>query len=196
MSRRKTPPNWLFRLVAGIVAAGLLLVVLDFVAFAGRAAKAKGDPSARADAVVALTGGSGLRIAAGIDLVAAGKGERLLISGVHPDVEIEDLTELAGGSAQIWGCCVDIGHRATTTLGNADETAAWAYERGYKRLIIVTSDYHMPRSLIVLRNAMEDVELVPYPVRTVHDPSAIWKDPKSFRGVLIEWAKWRVTTLG
>ena len=34
----------------------------------------------------------------------------------------------------------------------------------------------------------------PWPVRTVNDPARIWADPDSFRGVLLEWAKWRVTT--
>ena len=89
---------------------------------------------------------------------------------------------------------VDIGYVAETTRGNADETAAWAYEQGYKSLIIVTSDYHMPRSLIVLETAMPDIELIAWPVRTVNDPASIWTDPDSFRGVVLEWAKWRVTT--
>ena len=60
----------------------------------------------------------------------------------------------------------------------------------------MTSDYHMQRSLLLLRRAMPDIELQPYPVRTVVDPSALLRDPKSFRGVLTEWAKWRVTALG
>lgn len=184
-----------FGLLPALILVVLAVVAIDFVMFANRAASASHDPDAQADAIVALTGGSGLRIAAGINLVSEGRGARLLVSGVHPDVTREDLIRLAGGSERVWDCCVDIGHVAETTRGNADETAAWAYERQYDRLIIVTSDYHMPRSMIVLRQAMPDVELVPWPVRTVNDPSSIWTDPSSFRGVLTEWAKWRVTTL-
>ena len=183
------------QLVSGAVALGMIIVIADFMMFAARSAKAKGDPEVTADAVVSLTGGSGRRISTGVELVARGQGARLLISGVHPDVGMAELSQISGGPPEIWDCCVDIGHRATTTLGNADETAAWAYEHGYRRLIIVTSDYHMPRSLLVLGKAMEDIELIPYPVRTAHDPSAVLRDPDSFRGVLIEWAKWRVTTL-
>jgi len=178
----------------------LVLVVLaalggDFFLFARRAAKMAPDPATRADAVVALTGGSGLRIAAGVQLVAEGRGERLLISGVHPDVTMDDLMALAGGDPQVWTCCVDIGHTAETTLGNADETAAWAYENGYDELILVTSDYHMARSLLVLHDAMPDVVLKPWPVRTVISPERIFTDLKSLKGVFLEWAKWRVTTL-
>ncbi|MDX1292381.1 MAG: YdcF family protein [Hyphomonas sp.] len=183
-----------FGLVPALVIGALLLAALDFVLFANRAAGAARPPDVRADAIVALTGGSGIRIAAGVDLVSQGRGERLLISGVNPDVPMEDLIALSGGQEEVWACCVDIGYVAESTRGNADETAVWAYERNYDRLIIVTSDYHMARSLIVLQKAMPDIELVGWPVRTVNDPTSIWTDPASFRGVFLEWAKWRVTT--
>lgn len=183
-----------FGLVPALVIGALLLAALDFVLFANRAAGAARPPDVRADAIVALTGGSGIRIAAGVDLVSQGRGERLLISGVNPDVPMEDLIALSGGREEVWACCVDIGYVAESTRGNADETAVWAYERNYERLIIVTSDYHMARSLIVLQKAMPDIELVGWPVRTVNDPASIWTDPASFRGVFLEWAKWRVTT--
>ncbi|KCZ50948.1 hypothetical protein HY29_06250 [Hyphomonas beringensis] len=178
-----------------MVLAALCVAAVDFILFANRVASATHDEGARADGIVALTGGSGIRIAAGVELVAEGRGQRLLISGVNPDVTRQELINLAGGSEEVWACCVDIGYMAESTKGNAEETAAWAYERDYERLIIVTSDYHMPRSLIVLQKTMPDMELIPWPVRTVNDPSSIWTDPNSFRGVLTEWLKWRVTTL-
>jgi hypothetical protein len=53
----------------------------------------------------------------------------------------------------------------------------------------------MARSLIVLQDAMPDIVLKPWPVRTVIDPAHILTDPKSLKGVFLEWAKWRVTTL-
>ena len=193
MTRR--PRRRSSRLGAFLVLAVLGTLTADFVMFAGRAAKMTPDPDAHADAIVALTGGSGLRIAAGVQLVSEGRGERLLISGVHPDVTKEDLIDLAGGDPAVWDCCVDIGHTAETTLGNADETAAWAYENGYDELILVTSDYHMARSLLVLKDEMPDVALTPWPVRTVIDPANIFTNPKSLKGVFLEWAKWRVTTL-
>jgi uncharacterized SAM-binding protein YcdF (DUF218 family) len=171
------------------------LLGIDFALFAQRAARMTPDPGTTGDAIVALTGGAGMRIAAGVQLVAEGKGGHLLISGVHPDVTRDDLIALAGGDPKVWTCCVTIGYAAETTLGNADETAAWAYENGYHDLIVVTSDYHMARSLIVLQDAMPDIVLKPWPVRTVIDPAHILTDPKSLKGVFLEWAKWRVTTL-
>ena len=61
-------------------------------------------------------------------------------------------------------CCVDIGYEAQDTPGNADETMHWAADQGFSKLIIVTSSYHMPRSLTELGRVMPDVRLVPYPV--------------------------------
>ncbi len=171
------------------------LFTIDFLLFAQRAATLKPDPATQGDAIVALTGGSGLRIAEGVKLVSEGRGGHLLISGVHPDVTMADLIALAGGDPAVWDCCVTIGHAAETTLGNADETAAWAYENGYRDLILVTSDYHMARSLLVLQDAMPDITLEPWPVRTVIDPSHLFTDFRSLKGVFLEWAKWRVTTL-
>ena len=185
-----------FGIVPAMVLILLAIAAFDFLMFARRAAESVPAMARQADAIVALTGGSGLRIAAGIDLMTAGRGQRLLISGVNPDVDMDDLVALAGGSPDTYACCVDIGYRAETTIGNADETAAWAYERGYTHLIIVTSDYHMPRSLLLLQRAMPDITLQPYPVRTVVDPASVLSDSRSFRGVLTEWAKWRVTALG
>ena len=44
------------------------------------------------------------------------------------------------------------------------ETRRWARDRGLRSLIIVTSNYHMPRALVELSHAMPDVTLVAYPV--------------------------------
>ncbi|WP_375208510.1 YdcF family protein [Hyphomonas jannaschiana] len=195
MSRGRHPRRSPARFGTMLVVFVLGLLAIDFLLFAQRAANMKPDPAVKGDAIVALTGGSGLRIAEGVKLVSEGRGGHLLISGVHPDVTMEELIELAGGDPDVWACCVTIGHAAETTLGNADETAAWAYENGYHDLIVVTSDYHMARSVLVLQDAMPDLTLEPWPVRTVIDPSHLFTDYRSLKGVFLEWAKWRVTTL-
>ncbi|MBD3769478.1 MAG: YdcF family protein [Rhodobacterales bacterium] len=195
MSGNRRPRRGKTRFGTMVVVFVLGMLGIDFLLFAQRAANMKPDPSEKADAIVALTGGSGMRIAEGVKLVSEGRGGHLLISGVHPDVTMDDLIALAGGDPDVWACCVTIGHAAETTLGNADETAAWAYENGYHELILVTSDYHMARSLLVLQDAMPDIVLKPWPVRTVIDPSHLFTDFKSLKGVFLEWAKWRVTTL-
>ena len=194
-SRPKLTPRRGSGLLWALLVFACLLLGADFIRFTGRAGNATAPNAPKGDAVVALTGGSGVRIASGVNLVEAGAGARLLVSGVHKDVTADALQAMAGGNAETYDCCVDIGYLAETTFGNATETASWAKAHGFSRLIVVTSDYHMPRSLIVLQRAMPEAELIAYPVRTHIDPAKAWTDPASFRGLFMEWTKWRVTQL-
>lgn len=175
------------------VAAIAVAAILDFNGFREDAARALPGDITGADSIVVLTGGSGLRIAAGMDLLATGVGDRLLISGVNPDVTLDQLAESAGGDPGLYECCVDIGYQATTTLENAEEVAGWAEENGYDRLVLVTSNYHMPRARFLLSRDAEGVEFIAYPVTTRIDPLQAYRDWRSFRGTVQEWMKWRVT---
>jgi uncharacterized SAM-binding protein YcdF (DUF218 family) len=136
------------------------------------------EPPPQAEAIVALTGGSLERLATGVRLLRERKGERLLISGVNRIVTDQELYEVIGVDAELANCCVDIGRSAEDTLGNASETAAWARSHRYTRLILVTDDYHMPRSHAELSLALPEAEIHPYPVRTR------WTDPKLWRSDL------------
>ncbi len=78
-------------------------------------------------------------------------------------------------------CCVDLGRSAEDTLGNASETSAWAREHHYRRLILVTDDYHMPRADAELSLAMPEAQIYRYPVRTR------WTDPHS--GAAMSWRR-------
>lgn len=182
------------RHIGGLLfAVALIFAWLDFSAFCQRAANLTVPDAHQGDAVIALTGGSGLRIAAGVRLIEAGAAPHLLVSGVHPDVTMDQITALAGGPASIYACCVTLGRVAETTAGNAAETARWASDEGHRKLIIVTSDYHMPRSLILLHRAMPELELVAYPVRSRIDPYKPLRNWRSVRGLGAEWIKWRIT---
>jgi hypothetical protein len=70
-----------------------------------------------------LTGGSA-RVETGVELLMAGKGRRLLISGVNPMARVEDLRRATGGDRDLFACCVDIDHAALDTIGNAEESAS------------------------------------------------------------------------
>lgn len=167
----------------------LLAFGAGFVAFAGAVASYVPDLPPRADAIVVLTGGE-LRLPAGARLLKEGRGARLLISGVNPQTSREDLRRLSGLSTRLFSSRVDIDYAAHTTSGNADETQAWVKSRGYTRLIVVTSSYHMPRSLIELRRTMPRITLLPHPVvsNKVH-AARWWSDPFTARVLLAEYVK-------
>ena len=111
---------------------------------------------AKADAIIVLTGGQA-RLDAAIDLLASGKGERLLISGVHPSASRRQLQAATGGDKALFSCCVDIDRAALDTIGNAEESAKWVESHAYGSVILVTNNYHMPRSLLEMGRLPYDV---------------------------------------
>ncbi|MGO7609535.1 YdcF family protein, partial [Rhizobium ruizarguesonis] len=76
-----------------------------------------------------------------------GAGKRLLISGVHPTTTPAQIRTMTQGSADLFSCCVDIGYYAIDTIGNAEEASNWIHAKVYRSVLIVTNNYHMPRSL-------------------------------------------------
>ncbi|HEY3777397.1 MAG TPA: YdcF family protein [Rhizomicrobium sp.] len=140
-----------------------------------------------ADAVVALTGGED-RLDVAVALFEHGIGRRLLITGVYPYMTKSLLKPLLHGGPR-FDCCVDLGFAATNTHGNAMETAGWARAHGYHSLIVVTANYHMPRSLEEFSAAMPGVKLVPYPVPEIATAKRWWLDPGAIRALQYEYAK-------
>jgi len=146
-------------------------------------------PSARADAIVALTGGTE-RLDAATALFERGVGKRMLITGVHPSTSKQELKKLVHGGPR-FDCCADLGTKATNTHGNATETAEWTKAHGYKSLIVVTASYHMPRSLTEFSAEMPGVKLVPYPVAAENiDTHDWWQSPVSFAVLQWEYTKY------
>lgn len=146
---------------------------------------------ARADAIVALTGPSPERINAAIRLLEQDKGDRVLISGVNREVRRQELRALTPGSSRMFNCCVDLGFEAEDTIGNAQEISNWARSKGYDDLIVVTSDYHMPRALLEIRGVAPGVRLTPYAVQTPSlDNSRWWRAAVTARRMTLEYLKY------
>jgi uncharacterized SAM-binding protein YcdF (DUF218 family) len=90
-------------------------------------------------------------------------------------------------------CCVDLGHAAVNTTGNAIETKRWVTDQGFRSVIVVTSNYHMPRTMAELRRSMPDVALVPFPVVTDKMRSeAWWSSPPTAKLLFSEYLKYIV----
>jgi uncharacterized SAM-binding protein YcdF (DUF218 family) len=192
--RRGRPRSRLWRATLPLlVAVPTVLLAIGFIAFAEKIARSKPPADPRADAIVVLTGGA-QRIDGALALIAEKRAKRLLISGVNRDVTRRDLERVVSGTLRDdLACCVDLGKQALDTTGNAAETRLWAQERGFASLIVVTSDYHMPRSMTELAGAMPDIELIPYPVSSAHLAFAgWWHDPGAFGLLAREYGKYLV----
>ena len=174
------------------IAIVALIWLVGLFAFADRVRSytPAADP-ARADAIVALTGPSAERVNAAIRLLEQDKGQRVLISGVNREVRRQELRALTPGSNKLFNCCVDLGFEAEDTIGNAQEIAAWADAKGYDSVIVVTSDYHMPRALTEIRAAAPDLALTPYAVETPSlDNSRWWRAAVTARRMTLEYMKY------
>lgn len=168
-------------------AACITLLLLGFLVFAGAATRLPPQATPAADAIVVLTGGADRRIEAGLALLRKGLGRRMLISGINrklkPDEFLAHL-ELPDPSR------IDLGYEALDTIGNAVETSRWADRHNYTRLIVVTSSYHMPRSLNELALAMPMMAFIPHPVRPrIFGEGAWWLRPAAARMLVAEYLK-------
>jgi uncharacterized SAM-binding protein YcdF (DUF218 family) len=187
--RRRRARRW-FRLFLFGGIATVLVAALGFVSFADGLPRSEPRVAAPADGIVVLTGGAS-RIVDAVELLAAGRGKRLLISGVNPSTTPDELTRINPEFERLLNCCIDLGHQATNTIGNAVETGRWVRERNFRSIIVVTSGWHMPRALIEIENELPDVTLVPYPVVSERmREDAWWSDAPTIRLLLIEYVKY------
>jgi uncharacterized SAM-binding protein YcdF (DUF218 family) len=183
------------RLALAAIAALAAVVIAGFAGFLLNLRSTEVRPERKADGIVVLTGGSS-RVSDAMELLAAGYGKRLLISGVHPTIAAADISRSVQEGQGLFHCCVDLDHSAVNTRSNALETRRWARERGFKSLIVVTSNYHMPRAIMELSHAMPDIALVPFSV--VGDKwrdEPWWSSGTTFRLVLSEYAKYVAAAL-
>ena len=168
----------------------LVLLITGFIIFANGIDRELREPQQSADGIAVLTGGVS-RIDQAIKLLADGKAKRVLITGVNRTTTREELKNLASQGDQYFTCCVDIDKDARNTIDNATETSAWVALHHYGSIIVVTSNYHMPRALAELARVIPGVTLIPYPVvdNNVHlDPW--WDYPGTTKLLLSEYLKY------
>lgn len=123
-----------------------------------------------------------------MELLNGGYGERLLISGVQPGIGLQVITsreDIRLESSQP----IDLGYRATDTVGNAREVREWAGKYGMKEFYVVTSFYHIPRSRLELEHEMPEAVMHFVAADTPNVSPEWWKNWRSFRFMAAEYTK-------
>lgn len=155
----RKPPG-LFRRIAATVLLAWMLGFLWFAWFLPQPAPA----GTRTDGVVVLTGGGG-RIPRALDVLAAGKADRLLVSGVDRQVRPAEFAAEYKVSRRALACCITLGFDSVDTRSNAREATAWIARNHIHSARLVTTDWHMrratfdlwvsaPRGVTIVRDAV------------------------------------------
>ncbi len=174
-------------LLMGLFVLGLVLFLAGFGWFLWNVPNEEPVLDRDADGIVVLTGGAS-RTSDGMELLAAGRGRRLLISGAHRTTNQAELVRLLPEYESIIMCCVDIDRAALNTVGNATGTRQWVKERNFRSVIVVTSNYHMPRAMAELAHQLPDVDLIPFPV--IAGKSSGWTQATTARLLVSEYVKY------
>jgi uncharacterized SAM-binding protein YcdF (DUF218 family) len=188
--RRMRPARIVVRVLLAVILLALVAGIAGFLHFAETVAALEAPRDPKADAIVVLTGGY-QRIDHAIDLLKKGAGERLLISGVNPTTSGNQIRKLTQTSSALFECCVDMGYQAVDTIGNANETARWISDHRFSRVLVVTNNYHMPRSLLELRLSDEETDFIAYPVINSDLKNGNWlSEPIVLKTILSEYLKY------
>ncbi|HEX5507913.1 MAG TPA: YdcF family protein [Pseudolabrys sp.] len=182
--------RWIGFFTMTAVVVGLLALACGYYFFASSISTEEVKLDGKADGIVVLTGAA-TRIPDAMELLAAGRGQRLLITGVHHSTSAREIARLTPVYARWFACCVDLDRSALNTFGNAIEAKRWAKEHHFKSLIVVTSSWHMPRAMVELEHQGPELKLVPFPVVSENiKTNPWWSNAATARLVLSEYLKY------
>lgn len=110
----------------------------------------------KVDLIVVLTGGRG-RLREGVELLRAGKGERLLISGMKVGTALEDVFQAnqLGTLTENLRNRIVPGMASSSTYENAKEVREAIERYSPKSVLLITSNYHLPRARDLLLDELQ-----------------------------------------
>ncbi len=155
-------------------------------------------PPARADAIVVLGGGVGEsgeggqgyqeRVKKAVELYRAGHAERLVFStGWTYTFHEANLMRALAVSLGVPEAAIILEKKAGSTYENARFVRALAGPRGWKRILLVSSPYHMRRALLTFRKQAPELEVLPTPATSAFYAHKRGANVSQLRGLLHEY---------
>ena len=141
----------------------------------------------KTDAIIVLTGGRN-RITEAVELLKQGISGRLFISGVDKDISLQNIKTTQQVSITD-DSNIDIGHNAANTLENAKESAEWIKRNHIKSIRLVTSNYHVFRSLAEFKNQNPGLTIIIHPVYSENIEKKWWTSWQTFSLIFKEYNK-------
>ena len=188
-----------FRIIFGVAASFLLLFhspVIWWIAAPLRMSQ----PPQPADVIVVFAGGVGEsgkagggyqeRVKTAVDLHRAGLAPQLIFSSGYTFVfeEAEMMKSLAAAHG-VPASAILLEERAANTFQNVTHVAAMLHAHGWRRILLVSSPYHMRRAVWTWRKQAPDIEVIPVPVANSQFYAHAWgASPEQILGLLHEYA--------
>lgn len=148
--------------VLAVSMAALLPLLLGLIWFLHQAEASTKPLSARADVIVAFSGDP-RRIRAAGRLLADGHAHRLLIVGQDNSDEV---SALRARYPNFSACCIARIPFSRTTTQDAYVAGQWVRSKRAQSVILVTSDFHIPRATAELGRQLPSILIVPCGVKS------------------------------
>ena len=158
-----------------------------FAVFAGKINSYQTDETTKTDAIVVLTGGRN-RISEAVKLWDRGLADKLFISGVEKNTSLDAISKRQAVTfTRRKGILLD--RKSTNTIENAIETQLWMEQNNINSIRLVTSNYHMPRSIEEFYFQNPDMKIIVHPVYSDFVAKEWWKSARSFYLIASDYNK-------
>ena len=135
--------------------------------------------------VVVLTGGR-YRISRTTDFVNKNCTRSVFVSGVFPKTM---QNHIFPPDKFFKRTPVVLGKKARNTHENAIEIKEWRKRTGINEILLITSDYHMIRSLLEIEDVNPDLKIIPYATKSKPDSGFLLNCLKEFHKIALFYIK-------
>lgn len=144
------------------------------------------DTKTHTQAIVVLTGGRN-RISEAVKLLNQGLADKLFISGVEKNTSLQDISD--SQDIPMPAKKISLEKKSTNTIENAIQTQAWLKKNNISSIRLVTSNYHLPRSIQEFQYQNPNLHIVPHAVFSDHVAKEWWTKTRSFCLIASEYNK-------
>ena len=183
----------------------LFLIAYFFIelnSFKERILTLQKDPINLSSKVVILTGGTN-RIKEGFEVIykldkKSITNLNVLVSGTGKGFSKLSLQEKLNPNfdLRLIECCVKLDSVSQNTYSNAVETSKWVSKNNIKEILLITSNYHIPRSILEFQNKMPNLKILYYPIIPKKHQINKWlKSFETFSLIFIEYCKYIIANV-
>lgn len=152
--------------------------------------------------IVILTGGTN-RIKEGFEVINKLNKKsitnlKVLVSGTGKGFSKLSLQEKLNRNfdLKLIECCVELDGVSQNTYSNAIETSKWVSVNNIEEILLITSNYHIPRAVLEFQNKMPNLKILFYPIKPKQHQINKWlKSFETFSLVSIEYCKYIIANI-